>query len=82
MYSYSSLAGLLDISPKTVRNHVWKGTLPRPVSTKWGPRFSQAQVDDILRQAINPILSVPTVKRRRGRPSIAETQAQRRKGGV
>jgi len=69
LFTYSSLALLLDCSPKTLRNKVAAGLIPAPLPTVVGPRFTSAQI----RALIDPPLPTPqkAAPKRCGRPRIA-----------
>ncbi len=68
LFSYGSLSQLIDCSVKTLRNKVCAGALPHPIQTIAGPRFTLAQVQQILAGTTTP---APEAPRPRGRPRIA-----------
>lgn len=70
-YSYTSTAQLLNCSVQTLRNKVSLGSIPRPIKTKIGPRFTADQIQSILIPPPRSSLSPHLPKGRRGRPRIA-----------
>jgi len=78
-YTFASAAQLLDCSPKTLRNKVSAGLIPAPVQTAVGPRFSAAQIAELLSPPPpNPASPTSAPKRRgRGRPRIADGKGVR-----
>ncbi|OFC61362.1 hypothetical protein BAE30_05175 [Acidithiobacillus caldus] len=79
LYSYKSLAALLDCSPKAIRNKVSAGLFPAPVKTAFGPRFTQQHLDFVLSYNQRAPAAAAAPKRPRGRPRIAQTLG---KGGA
>ncbi len=69
LYSFKSLAHLLDCAAKTLRNKVSSGAIPRPIPTISGPRFTSEQVGQILSGTTPDVVVAP--KRGKGRPRIA-----------
>ena len=82
LYSYRSLADILDVSPKTLVKHLSKRTLPKPTATRWGPRFTHEQVKAIIHASIADVAQVKPTPRRFGRPCIiAKSPANQCNGG-
>jgi predicted DNA-binding transcriptional regulator AlpA len=75
LYSYKSVAQLLDCAVRTLYNKVDQGEFPKPVQTPVGVRFTDDQVRSVLGgawQAQKPKEDIPQLpKRPRGRPRIA-----------
>lgn len=69
LFSFNSVARLLDCSPKTLRNKVTTGKIPAPVQTSVGPRFTAEILQAIISPPI-PVVAPPA--RPRGRPRIAQ----------
>jgi hypothetical protein len=66
LYSYKSAAQLLDCAVETLRNKVCLGLIPHPLQTAVGPRFSSAQIRQML-----AVSTLPPAPRPRGRPRLA-----------
>lgn len=75
LYSYKSVAHLLDCAVRTLYNKVDQGEFPKPVQTAVGVRFTDDQVRSVLSgawQPQKPKVEIPQVPvRPRGRPRIA-----------
>jgi hypothetical protein len=71
LYSYTTLAKILDCSAKAIRNKVSSGKFPRPIPTQFGPRFTDQHLDFALNFRRLPDASA--APRPRGRPRIAQS---------
>lgn len=79
LYSYKTLSQLLDCSEKTLRNKVSAGKVQPPRKTAVGPRFTSAQIQNLLYPPNqNELIEIT---RKRGRPRIA-LENQNHQGGV
>ena len=73
LWSYRSFAQILDLAENTVRNRVSAGTLPPPLKTAVGPRFTPGHLEQIL----HPAHRNAATPRGRGRPRIAQVLGKR-----
>jgi predicted DNA-binding transcriptional regulator AlpA len=82
LYSYKSVAQLLDCAVRTLYNKVDQGEFPRPVQTPVGVRFTDEQVRAVLSGAWKPQKPKEDIRqpqtRPRGRPRIALLQGKKR----
>jgi hypothetical protein len=74
LYSYASAAQILDCAVETLRNKACLGLIPRPLQTAVGPRFSDAQIRQMILAG-----TLPPAPRPRGRPRLAPVAG---KGGA
>lgn len=81
LYSYKSVAQLLDCAVRTLYNKVDQGEFPKPVQTAVGVRFTDEQVRSVLGgawQAQKPKADITQPPARpRGRPRIALLQGKK-----
>ena len=71
--SYATLAQLIDVKEKTLRNRVSAGTFPPPTRTEIGPRWPASILDEIADRQPAAQAEAP---RPRGRPRIARRSGQ------